>query len=417
MTNTNHHTPLWAFAIIAVIAIVAAIVYAVTYHHVQSLHQSYLLEKATLTAQKNYERDELPPRSYDTLISQYARLLPSAVEVTVDSTAPHAVDTLLHYMGPKATQQLLALGIAPFQYNHLPGTAIHYPDNEGSFYVLVFAQNTHGLRLTQTILAVAALLLLLTISLLLLATRWQAAYHRERLFVSGASHQLANPLTAIHGECELSLRHPHTTSQYQDSLLRIQQQSERMQHTLAGMLLLANSAGIRTPFHQEEVDLLTLCSSIATRHPRTVVLGNTCTILTNPSLLEIMVENLVSNACKYSQDQVQIILAQTPRHCTIQVCDHGIGIPKGERRHIFSPFYRARNARTHQGSGIGLAIASQAASILRASIKVQSLEGHGTTFKVKLPISPTSFPPRRGARTRCNHPYAPNPTHVHRECD
>ena len=380
--NPHYRSLVLAFGVAIVVSVAATLIWVATRRHVESIHYTYLLEKATLTAQKNYERDEMPARSYDTLLHRYARLLPTASEVTVDSLSPHAFDTLRHYMGEPALQRLLDEGATTFEYCGLPGAAIFYPDNEGSFFVLVYAPNAYGQRLAHIIFGVAAFLLMLMLTLLAVAARWHAAYERERLFVSNASHQLNNPLTALRGECELALMRERSADLYRDALLRIAEQTERMGRTLDSMLLLAGCQ--RDEMTRQQTDLIALCHTVAARHPRTVVSGQACQAFTNADLLELLVDNIVSNACKYSDGEVTVTVSHTRRRCRIEVCDHGIGIPRSELHLIFSPFYRASNARGHEGSGIGLAIVAQAARLLNARLTVHSHPRTGTRFSLSL---------------------------------
>lgn len=380
--DTRRKALLWALAVGVAVAVAATTIFALTRRHMETIHNTYLLEKATLTARKNYERDELPARSYDTLLHRYARLLPSATEVTVDSLSPHALDTLRHYLGDRALAQLLAEGAAVFTYRGLPGAAIFYPDNEGSFYVLVYAANAYGQRLAYVVFGVAAALLLLVLALLAVAARWHAAYERERLFVAHASHQLNNPLAALRGECELALLHERSPDDYRAALARVAEQSDRLDRCLSSMLLLARHQ--RTGVARQRVDLLELCRTVAARHPRTVVVGSPCEVRSNPGLLELVVDNLLSNACKYSESEVTLTVTRLRRGCRVVVGDRGIGIPRHELRHIFTPFYRARNARGHEGSGVGLAIVARAADLLGAKVDIHSRPSSGTQVTLTL---------------------------------
>ena len=383
-TDSRRRFLLMALAVTLAVGVAATLIWVATRRHVETIHYTYLLEKATLTAQKNYERDELPARTYDTILHRYARLLPTATEVTVDSLSPHALDTLRHYVGDRALTRLLSEGATTFEYHGLPGAAIFYPDNEGSYYVLVYAANAYGQRLAHIIFGVAGALLALVLALLALAARWHAAYERERLFVSHASHQLNNPLTALRGECELALLRERSADDYRAALGRIAEQTVRMERTLGSMLLLASPKAQKGETEKSDVNLWALCSRVAARHPRVAVEGTLCVAHTHAPLLEMVVENLVSNACKYSEGRVTISVGPAGRRLAIAVHDSGIGIPHSEQRHIFTPFYRARNARSREGSGIGLAIVAQAADLLDAKVSVRSRPRTGTSFTLTL---------------------------------
>ncbi|HLP62106.1 MAG TPA: HAMP domain-containing sensor histidine kinase, partial [Candidatus Deferrimicrobium sp.] len=106
-------------------------------------------------------------------------------------------------------------------------------------------------------------------------------------------------------------------------------------------------------------------------------------------MLEQMVENLVSNAVKYTEKgNVEIKLSyRSDGWIVIQVKDSGIGIPKDDMGYLFSDFFRAKNAKKIQafGTGLGLALIKQAAEQHKGNVEIHSKEGEGTVFTVKLP--------------------------------
>lgn len=105
--------------------------------------------------------------------------------------------------------------------------------------------------------------------------------------------------------------------------------------------------------------------------------------------MEMMLDNLLSNACKYTKPQGEICLSLevTKRKAVIGVKDNGIGIPKKARKHIFADIYRAENARKSQeeGTGFGLLQVHRIVKMLHGKITFRSEEGKGTTFTVILP--------------------------------
>ncbi len=107
-------------------------------------------------------------------------------------------------------------------------------------------------------------------------------------------------------------------------------------------------------------------------------------------MLEQMVENLVSNAVKYTEKgSVDIKLRyRTDGWGIIQVKDSGIGIPKEDMDRLFSDFFRASNAKKVQnfGTGLGLALVKQTVEQHKGIVEVHSVEGEGTIFTVKLPL-------------------------------
>ena len=109
-------------------------------------------------------------------------------------------------------------------------------------------------------------------------------------------------------------------------------------------------------------------------------------------MIEQMLENLVSNAIKYtpSGGRVSLTLGSgEPNHLRIEIRDTGIGIPVEEQSQLYGEFFRASNAKTvsEHGTGLGLAIVKQTAELHGGRIRVESKESEGTTFTVDLPAS------------------------------
>jgi signal transduction histidine kinase len=103
------------------------------------------------------------------------------------------------------------------------------------------------------------------------------------------------------------------------------------------------------------------------------------------------VDNLLSNALKYSPPDHEVVLrVGRDMQCdgtwaVLTVHDHGSGIPAAGQPHIFLPFWRGTNSRQMPGSGLGLASVKQIVEAHGGSIDVHSDEGQGTTVTVHLP--------------------------------
>jgi PAS domain S-box-containing protein len=107
--------------------------------------------------------------------------------------------------------------------------------------------------------------------------------------------------------------------------------------------------------------------------------------------LNILLNNLISNAIKYSDDQKENSFVRIKTHCQngivkIEVEDNGIGIKEDQQSKVFDMFHRATNKKS--GSGLGLFILKEAVTKMGGSVNFKSIEGEGTTFKVELPIKP-----------------------------
>jgi signal transduction histidine kinase len=118
--------------------------------------------------------------------------------------------------------------------------------------------------------------------------------------------------------------------------------------------------------------------------------SDTPNLYNDPRLVRVIIQNLISNAVKYTPEGGTITIAaeSDPDDVTIRVSDTGIGIPNDAQNKIFTKLFRADNVRVHdvQGTGLGLYLVRSVVRELGGSISFSSTEGEGTTFWVRLPI-------------------------------
>lgn len=103
------------------------------------------------------------------------------------------------------------------------------------------------------------------------------------------------------------------------------------------------------------------------------------------SLTKNILNNLVSNALKYSEPDTSVYLKFDYQYgeLLVTVKDEGMGIPKHDLKHLFKMFHRASNVENIEGSGVGLAIVKRCLNYLNGEIEIDSEEGKGTTFNFK----------------------------------
>lgn len=108
-------------------------------------------------------------------------------------------------------------------------------------------------------------------------------------------------------------------------------------------------------------------------------------------ILELILTNLISNAIKYAPEHTFIQVNATVENdkLSIAIIDTGIGIPKKEQKYIFNRYFRAENAVTSQGTGIGLNIVKSHLENLKGQITFISEENKGTTFTITIPTHKT----------------------------
>ena len=106
--------------------------------------------------------------------------------------------------------------------------------------------------------------------------------------------------------------------------------------------------------------------------------------------LSLALMNLVENAIKYNREEgkVHVTLDADHRVFYVKIEDNGIGIPEEEQKHVFEKFYRVDKARSREtgGTGLGLAITKNIIVLHHGAIRLQSAEGEGSTFTVRIPL-------------------------------
>ncbi|MGV8946887.1 MAG: PAS domain-containing sensor histidine kinase [Lutibacter sp.] len=111
-------------------------------------------------------------------------------------------------------------------------------------------------------------------------------------------------------------------------------------------------------------------------------------IYQDEKIVDLILTNLLHNAIKYSPENTKIDFKITPnsKEFVFEIKDEGIGIPIADQKHIFERYFRAENALTNQGTGIGLNIIKGHLESLGGTIRFISKLNEGTTFIVKLPL-------------------------------
>ncbi len=229
--------------------------------------------------------------------------------------------------------------------------------------------------------------------------RINRAFERERFFVSNASHELRTPVTAIKGQVEVALMKKRNEENYIAVLTSILDDVENMTNIINGFLELAEtntdlkSLSIQTI--QVDEFLFTVKDEIIKRKPQYIIniefekapnKESEISIAGNQGLLFIMMNNLIDNACKFSENKKATLKIDFDNNYTIiKVTDNGIGIPDEEMEYIFQPLYRAKNVQGKHGNGIGLSIVQRIAEIHKAQIKISSTLNIGTTISVLFP--------------------------------
>lgn len=229
--------------------------------------------------------------------------------------------------------------------------------------------------------------------------RLETSFEIQSSFVNNASHELRNPLTAILGQTEIALNKERNREEYMTILEGIEKEAVRLDALVSSLLKLAqtdhNKEGLLIePIRMDQM-LIDIKSNIdSTNAENNIELDfndmpdneDLLVVQGNYSLINIALNNILDNACKFSENKrVSLKIMTDPEFIRITVTDEGIGIPAQELKNIYEPFFRGTNARGIRGFGFGLPLAYKIIKLHGGEIKVFSQEGKGTMVKVAFP--------------------------------
>lgn len=218
-------------------------------------------------------------------------------------------------------------------------------------------------------------------------------------FISVLAHELKAPLAAVEGYLQL-IRDgvvPAGSPKAEEVLGRSLERIEGMRKLIVDILDLTRiESGQKrrdlTEVNLREIALRALETSAPAASSRHISIDfqspDVVSMLADPGEIEIIFNNLVSNAVKYNRDggQVRVSLAESGSKVRIEVADTGIGMSAEEQKLLFGEFVRIKNTRTRSipGSGLGLSILKKLAALYAGDIQVESTPDVGTTFVVTL---------------------------------
>jgi len=220
-------------------------------------------------------------------------------------------------------------------------------------------------------------------------------------FISLASHQLRTPISTLRWYIELlsDEKNKNLTPVQRESIVEMQTAAARMADLVEALLHAARLEGGSITPKFGSVNITALLTDIAEELRALAkdakiscaidIPSKPVMIMTDAILVHIVLQNLFSNAVKYSRPgaQVNVKVRVHSGDVEIEVADRGIGIPAAEQHRIFERLFRARNATTvdTDGNGLGLFISHMIVDILGGKISFKSTENKGSTFTVRLP--------------------------------
>jgi len=230
--------------------------------------------------------------------------------------------------------------------------------------------------------------------------RLSLSFQKITQFTADASHELRTPLTIMRGELEIALRGERSAEDYLETLGSSLEEVERMSKIVNDLLLLSKSDMGQEVLRYDPVDLRLLLSNLLSHFKiladeHQIQLGSTFeeveTVFGDQLRLRQLLVNLLTNAIRYTPvgGKINLALKGLDNGVEIAIADTGIGIPVEDIPFIFDRFYRADKARSRQygGSGLGLSIVKWIVDAHHGTIKVDSVVGEGSVFRVVLPAN------------------------------
>ena len=228
--------------------------------------------------------------------------------------------------------------------------------------------------------------------------RLENSFNAQRSFISNASHELRNPLTAILGEAEIAISKPRSNEEYAESVRAILAESERLNSTVTNLLHLSKVTANEGNIVFEDIELISFLKEVIESYGYTnpnnqivldsVPVGNNdiLYIKGNKNLLKTAIINILDNACKYSSnDKVDVRLVKIDKGIELGITDRGLGITASDLDKIKNIFYRGTNTLSYKGSGIGLALSTKIIDIHKGELVITSQPEKGTKVIIRLP--------------------------------
>jgi signal transduction histidine kinase len=238
-----------------------------------------------------------------------------------------------------------------------------------------------------------------------LLDRLEIAFAGQRTFVRDASHELRTPITALIGQLEVALLQERTPAEYRRVLQSTLDAARLLKDLTNGLLQIAK---VSDDPSQVPLTLVRLDELLLQAHEEMQRRHHTCRIdldfgespatssgvpfgvRGNEALLLAAILNILENACKFSVDSRQPILAALTSDghiVSLEVRDQGVGMSETDRQQVFVPFFRAEATRTVPGHGIGLPLTAKIMALHRGVVRIESQLERGTQVWLEWPVS------------------------------
>ena len=210
-------------------------------------------------------------------------------------------------------------------------------------------------------------------------------------FVADVSHEIKTPLSVIQGYADLLQNKNLSAEKRNEYTLRLSEAIATLTNLVTNILKLnkIENQGIiqREKYSLDEqlrYCILSFEDKLEEKKLNINVDLEEIMIKSDKSLLEIVWNNLISNAVKYTNfgGEITVLLKVDGNKTIVKVSDNGCGMTPETQKHCFEKFYQGDSSHSQEGNGLGLALVKQVVNMLEGEIKVESYRGKGTEFTV-----------------------------------
>lgn len=217
-------------------------------------------------------------------------------------------------------------------------------------------------------------------------------------FVSNVSHEMKTPIAIIRNYAELLQAEQMPEEKRIEYAEAVREATGKLSGLISNILKLNKLESRRIMPEMENYDVCRqLCECILQfedaweRKNITIEteMEDTATVKADKSLMELVWNNLLGNAVKFTEEGGSITVSQTSdgNYLRVAVADTGCGMSRESMRHIFDKFYQGDISHAKEGNGLGLALVKRVLELVDGDIQVASEEGKGSVFTVTLPLA------------------------------